>query len=339
MRSHLLFIILSSFVFSSLISTIFFVELLRIPDKPSQVWGLIFWKFPALFSFSIPFSVFAGIFISYYFMKIRNELMALPSIGFDGKFLFKNSIPIFLLICLFLFIFMEGIVVKSEKRFLEIKSLYKEEITVPKTDYWTKRKNYIFHFGSIFPEKGLIFDIEIFFIDEGRITSLIKAKMGKIDEDGIMIEKARIYKYGFPAEMTDSLKIPINGFLLEKRFSESEIFALSLFELCRMKKILEKEDIDTSIYRNFIWTKLIFISISFIGGISSIGIPYAGEIFTFSPFLKSIGLFFLSVFLIFLTLALSFRGFIHPFFVIMIAVFECGAISYYLNRCFQGRKI
>jgi lipopolysaccharide export LptBFGC system permease protein LptF len=297
-KSHLLFIVLCSFVFASLLSAIFLVELLRIPDRPSQVWELMLWKFPSLFSFSLPFSVFAGIFISYYLMKIRNELMAFPSIGFDGRFLLKNSIPIFLLICLFQFVFTEWIVVKAEKRFMDIKNLYKEEITLPGTDYWAKRKNFIFHFGSIFPEKGLILDIDAFSIEEGRIRSFIKAKRGRIYEDKIVMEEVKIYKSGFPAELRDVYEISSGGFLLEKKFSESEIFALSIFELYKMKSILEKEGLDTSLYRNFIWTKIALAGFSFVGGISSIGIPYMGGILTFSPFLKSSGFFLLFLFLI-----------------------------------------
>lgn len=331
-KSHILFIILSSFVFASLLSAIFLVELLRIPDKPSQVWELMLLKFPFLFSFSLPFSVFAGIFISYYLMKIRNELMAFPSIGFDGMFLLKNSIPIFLLICLFHFLFTEGIVVKAEKRFLDIKNLYKEELTIPRTDYWAKRKNFIFHFGSIFPERGLILDIDVFSIGEGRITSFIKAKRGRIYEDKIIMEGVRMYKWGFPAELTDVYEIPGGGLLLEKKFSESEIFALSILELYKMKNILENEGLDTSLYRNFIWTKIVLVSFSFVGGVSSIGIPYMGGVLTFSPFLKSSGFFSLFLFLVYLTLALSLRGFIHPAFVIGLMVLECLVVFYYLQR-------
>jgi lipopolysaccharide export LptBFGC system permease protein LptF len=338
MRSHILFIALCSLILASLLSAIFLVELLRIPDRPSQVWELMLWKFPSLFSFSLPFSVFGGIFVSYYFMKIRNELMAFPSIGFEGGFLVKNSIPVFLLISLFHILFMEVIVVKAEKRFLIIKSLYKDEVAFPRTDYWAKRKNFIFHFGNIFPEKNLILDVEVVSVEGGKITSFIKGKRGRIYEDKIVLENVKIYKPGFPEGITDVYEIPGGGILLEKKFSESEIFALSISELYKMKSILEKEGLDTSLYRNFIWTKMTFPAFSFLGGISSIGIPYMGSVLTFLPFLKSFGFFFLFFLSIYLTLALCFKGFIHPIFVPALVLFYSGIMVYFLKK-FSMKKI
>lgn len=331
-KSHLSFIVLFCFIISSLLSAIFLVELLRIPDKPSDVWELMFWKFPSLLSFSISFSVFAGIFVSYYIMKIKNELVAFPSIGFDGRFLMKNSIPIFLLLSLFHFAFTEGVVVKAERRFLEIKEHYKEGIHIPRTDYWTKRKNYIFHFGGIFPDKRLILDADAFLIEDGRMKAFIKAKKGTIYEDRIVMEDVKIYREGFPAESTDIYEIFSRGFLFEKTLSESEIFALSISELYKMRKILKKEGLDTSLYRNFIYTKLLLVCFSFAGGIFSIGIPYLGRILTFSPFLRTLGLFFLFLFSVYLTLGLSLRGTIHPGFAIGLMTLGCGLVFYYFLK-------
>jgi len=337
MRSHMLFVILCSFVFTSLLSAIFLVELLRIPDRPSQVWELMLWKFPSLFSFSFPFSVFGGIFVSYYLMKIRNELVAFSSIGFDGGFLLKNSVPIFLLLSLFHFLFMEGIVVKAEKRFLKLQSIHRQEVIFPGTDYWAKRRNFIFHFGSVFPERDLALDIEVFVIEGGKIASFIRGKRGRLFEDRVVLEEVRIYKPGFPEAATSVYEIPGGGFLYEKKFSESEIFALSISELYKMKNILEKEGLDTSLYRNFIWTKITFPAFSFSGGISSIGIPYMGSVLTFSPFLRALGFFFLFFISVYITFAFCLKGFLHPLFVPGIIFLHSGLMLYFLRKSFNKK--
>lgn len=323
---------MTAFITTSLLSLIFLVEILRLPDRLSAVGKLFVCRLPLLFSFALPISVYGGIFISYYIMKMRNELVAFTSIGFEGRFLILRLLPFLFLLMIFHLTFNETAVPWGEKRFLTLKARYsKEEVSLPAMDYWMKRENAVFHFGSIFPEKNLVVDVEIFSLEAGR-SIFIKARRGSFIGDELSLEHVRIYREGALPETREVYEISGEKFLLQKEVSETEIFALSIPELLKMKKILEREGVDTSFYKNSLYTKIIFPCLSFLGGVSATGIPYMGNVLSFHPFIFSVALFLLSLFLIYLCITLSLWGIIPSYFSIIIWFVETSFIIFFHFR-------
>ncbi|MBW1615278.1 MAG: LPS export ABC transporter permease LptG [Deltaproteobacteria bacterium] len=304
-------------------------------------------KIPFIISKITPIGILLSVIIAFSLMNKNNELMALKSCGISLYYIIKPVLFISAVFCLLLFLFSEFIApcATEKSNLIWFEEVNKNPMITASTadsdkNIWIKGEGTITRIKYYEPVSEEFYGLSISFFDNDFnlirkldakkakfkdkkwLLSGIMEQFPKIDDNQIKIYKEKIVRLPFtPKDFLRVAKLPDE---------------MSIFELFKYIKKVEKEGYDASKYATDFHAKIGFPFVCIIMTLIGIGLclKRSGKDNTASNVSAGIGIAFLYWIFQSFCLTLGYGGMLHPIIAVWTPnfVFACAGIGMLLNE-------
>ncbi len=159
----------------------FLVKSNEIPDSANLVTLFIVYDAMYASSFLIPIGLILTQILYQYSLSVKNELIALHSIGYSRKtVLFPSFIATIFIVAIFILLNTTQFAYSKDK----LDEITKESNGIKiKSDFFVRYQNSYIYFGNFYPLLKKAENIKIYEMNEGKIKRLISAKKGIFGDD------------------------------------------------------------------------------------------------------------------------------------------------------------